>query len=170
MLLYQIRIALKSLRRSPVLTALLIAAIAVGICVSTTFVALRHMLGKDPLPGASLTLYHVRLDSWGGGKAWDPDKPESLPTQLTWKDAQALMRSRIPAHQTATYIASYFVFPEKKAVKPYSDKVRLVGTDFFTMFRLPFRYGGPWGRPADEKPEQVAIIDDETNQKLDRKS
>src|SRR5258705_56207 len=77
MLLYQIRIALKSLRRSPVLTALLIAAIAVGICVSTTFVALRHMLGKDPLPGASLTLYHVRLDSWGGGEAWDPDRRDT---------------------------------------------------------------------------------------------
>ena len=53
MLAYNIRIAAKSLRRNPYLTALLLAAIALGICVSTTFTTLRHAFAKDPLPGKS---------------------------------------------------------------------------------------------------------------------
>src|SRR5437764_10115326 len=141
--------ALKSLRRTPKLTALLIVAIGVGICVSTTFVALRHILGQDPFPGASASLYHVRIDSWGANAAWNPDDPKSIPTQLTYKDAETLMRSTIPARQTATYITNEFVFPDAKAGRPYAATARLVSKDFFGMFRVPFRYGGPWTR-ADE--------------------
>src|SRR2546430_1925201 len=122
MLRYHIKIATKSLRRTPALTALLVSAIAVGICVSTTFVALRHLLGKDPFPGASATLYHVRIDSWGANAAWNPADPKSLPTQLTYKDAETLMRSPIPTHQTPTYIASEFVFPDPKIGRPYSAR------------------------------------------------
>jgi len=36
------------------------------------------------------------------------------------------------------------------------------------MFDVPFRYGGPWDKAADAKPEQVVVIDDATNQKLFR--
>jgi putative ABC transport system permease protein len=31
---------------------------------------------------------------------------------------------------------------------------------------MPFRYGGPWTKEADAKPEQVVVIDHETNEKL----
>src|SRR5436853_49129 len=44
--------------------------------------------------------------------------------------------------------------------------IRLVFGDFFDMFNIKFRYGGPWTKAADAKPEQVVVIDDDTNQKL----
>jgi putative ABC transport system permease protein len=44
--------------------------------------------------------------------------------------------------------------------------VRLVYRDFFDIFEVPFQYGGPWTKEADEKPEQVMVIDDATNRKL----
>ena len=168
MLRYHIKIALKSLRRTPLLTVLLVAAIAVGICVSTTFVALRHLLGKDPFPGASATLYHVRIDSWGANSAWNPVDPKSIPTQLTYKDVQALMHSTIPSRQTPMYITSYFVFPDPKLGRPYSANARVVASDFFTMFRVPFRFGGPWSRAEESKGAHAVVIDDATNQRLFR--
>ncbi|MGZ4810800.1 MAG: ABC transporter permease, partial [Thermoanaerobaculia bacterium] len=64
MLLYNIRIAAKSLRRNPYLTAVLLAAIALGICISTTFTTLRHAFARDPMPDRSDKIFYVRMDNW----------------------------------------------------------------------------------------------------------
>ena len=53
MLAYQIRIALKSLKRNPVLSTLLVAGIALGIAISTSFVTTYYMLSGDPIPEKS---------------------------------------------------------------------------------------------------------------------
>lgn len=169
MLRYNIKIALRSLRRNPVLTALLIGGIALGICVSTAFVALRHFYEEDPLPGRSDEIFYVRLDSWGRDEGFEGGAEtvgSSIPDQVTWRDARGLMRSPIPRRQSATYITRMFVYPDAPAVRPFQPNVRLVSGDFFDMFEMRFRYGGPWTKAADAKPEQVAVIDDATNTKL----
>ncbi|HYI10016.1 MAG TPA: FtsX-like permease family protein [Thermoanaerobaculia bacterium] len=166
MLLYNVKIALKSLRRNPVLTALLISAIALGICVSTTFIALRHVFEKDPLPGRSGQVFNVRLDNWDPQRAYNAEDPNSLPSMISYRDMRALMKSDIPTRQTGTFRASYFIHPDPKAGRPYAEDIRLVFTDFFTMFAVPFQYGGPWDKAADSKPEQVIVIDHATNEKL----
>lgn len=166
MFVYNIRMAIKSLRRNPILTALLIGAISLGICVATTFVALRHMLEKDPLPDKSRTLFNVRLDNWDPTRAYDTEKPDSLPTQITYRDMRALMESKIPTRQTGTFRTRFFVFPDPKVARPYNEDIRMVFSDFFPMFGVPFQYGGPWDKAADTKPEQVIVIDQKTNQKL----
>ena len=79
MFLYNLRIAAKSLRRNPVLTALLVGAIALGICVSTTFIALRHVFEKDPLPGRSGQVFNVRLDNWTRSAPTTPRIPTRCP-------------------------------------------------------------------------------------------
>ena len=163
---YQLKIAAKSLRRNPVLTLLLIAGIALGICVSTAFVTLRHVYSQDPLPGKSDRVFYVRLDSWSADAAYDRDDPASLPDQVTYRDARALMESRVPVRQTPTFITQMFVHPDPKVARPYQPDVRLVFSDFFDMFNLRFRYGGPWTKDADAKPEPVAVIDHETNERL----
>lgn len=166
---YNVKIALRSLRRNPVLTALLIGGIALGICVSTAFVALRHFYEEDPLPGRSDEIFYVRLDSWGRDEAFSGGAEtvgSSIPDQVTWRDARALLRSPIPQRQSATYITRMFVHPDSRSVRPFQPNVRLVSSDFFDMFRMPFQYGGPWTKSADEKPGQVVVIDDATNRKL----
>ena len=166
MLFYNVKIALKSLRRNPILTALLIGAIALGICVSTTFIALRHMLEKDPLPGRSEMLHYVRLDSWDPTRAYVAEDPKSLPSQLTYRDARGLMKSDIPTRQTAMYKTSAFIFPDPKVGRPFSQDIRVTFNDFFGMFDVPFEYGGPWTDAADAKPESVVVIDRAMNEKL----
>lgn len=169
MLLYNLRIAVKSLRRNPVLTAVIIGGIALGICASTTFTTVRHMFARDPLPGKSGNMFYVRMDNW------DPHSPYPtssdtpglpIPTQVTYRDAMALMRSNMPVHQTATFKGTMTVYPDPRVARPSSETIRLCFSDFFTMFDVPFAYGGPWDKRADAKAEQVIVIDDATNQKL----
>jgi len=168
MLTYHLKTAVTSLRRNPILTALLIGAIALGVCVATSFVTLRHLYTQDPLPGKSDKVFYVQLDSWGKASSYSDDDPEKLPDQITYRDARGLMRSPIPARQTATYITSYFVFPDPKVARPFQANVRLAFADFFDMFNVPFEYGGPWTKASDAKPEPVAVIDHDTNEKVFR--
>jgi len=76
MFLYNLRLALLSLRRDPVLTALMIGAVAIGIGMSTTTLAVYHAMSGNPIPDKSSQLYAVQLDSWGPNQPYnDPDEP-----------------------------------------------------------------------------------------------
>ena len=166
MLAYNVRIAFKSLRRNPYLTALLLAAIALGICISTTFTSLRHAFAKDPLPGHSSKLFYVRMDNWDPAQPYPGEDPHSLPPQISYRDMQELMKSQIPTRQSGSFTSRLFVTPDPKIGRPYDEGVRLVFSDWFAMFEAPFQYGGAWDHKADAKPEAVAVIDDATNKKL----
>ncbi|HEX7677850.1 MAG TPA: ABC transporter permease, partial [Thermoanaerobaculia bacterium] len=99
MLLYNVRIAIKSLRRNPVLTAVIIGGIALGICASTTFTTVRHMFARDPLPGKSDKLFYVRMDNWDPHAPYPANQGSSgatIPPKISYRDAMALMRSNIP--------------------------------------------------------------------------
>ena len=168
MLLYHIRIGLKSLRRNPVLTAIIIAGVAVGICIATTITTVRHMFSKDPLPGKSERLFYVRMDNWDPATPY-PDNdndPHTVPTQIALRDAMELMRSDIPVHQTPMYVSRAVIFPDRNTARPYNENLRMTFGDFFPMFNVPFEYGGGWDRRADNTVEAVAVIDHETNEKL----
>lgn len=171
MLAYNTRIATKSLKRNPVLTAIIIAGIALGICATTTFTTVRHMFARDPLPGKSDKLFYIRMDNWDPASAYPtsdtgPKNPHPLPPSLTFRDVNELMRSNIPARQTPSYFAQLAVYPDRRISRPYQAMVRLVGSDFFPMFEVPFQYGHGWDKHADATAEQVVVIDNATNQKL----
>jgi putative ABC transport system permease protein len=164
MLLYHVRIALKSLRRSPGLSAVIVGGIALGIGVASLFSTIRHSMAKDPIPGKSDVLHWVRLDSWDPAKAHP--NPDGIPPQLAYRDAMELMKSDIPARHTAMFKTQLYVFPEAKVARPKRTLIRLCYADFFPMFEVPFKYGSGWDRKADEGPEQVVVIDEETNDLL----
>jgi len=170
MLTYNTRIALKSLRRHPLLTAIVIAGIALGICASTTFTTVRHMYARDPLPGRSDRLFYIRLDNWDPARPYPAGdgttKRPQVPPQITYRDAVELLRSKIPLRNSAAYVTTLPIFPEKSVSRPYTDNVRLCTSDFFPMFELPFRYGQPWDHRADAKAEQVVVLSDAANQKI----
>jgi putative ABC transport system permease protein len=170
-LAYNTRIATKSLKRNPVLTAIIIAGIALGICATTTFTTVRHMFARDPLPGKSDKLFYVRMDNWDPANAFPqnedgPKNPHPIPPLLSFRDVNELMRSNIPARQTPSYFSQMAVYPERRISRPYQAMVRLVASDFFPMFEVPFQYGHGWDKRADANAEQVLVIDNATNQKL----
>jgi len=162
MLLYNVRLAWKSVQRYPVLSGLILLGIALGVGVSTTFITAYHVLARDPVPGKSGSLYYVRMDSWGA-----PDTPfrQDPPPLVTWRDALELLKSRIPVRSTATFSSRATLFPAGSE-RPSRESVRLATADFFPMFAVPFRYGGPWSREADARPESVAVISSALNDRL----
>ena len=109
MILYNMRIALKSLKRSPILSAVIVGAVMLGITVSTIFSTIRHSFAKDPIPQKSSVLYNIRIDSWDPLRPYVPERPDIPPTQLTYRDMTALMKSTIPVRQTGMFKSNLWV-------------------------------------------------------------
>ena len=166
MLLHNIWIAWKSLKRSPTLSVLIVACIALGIAFATTFATVRHAFTRHPLPDKEAVLRYIRLDNWDPRQAYPGDSPDALPPQLTYRDAMELRRSTLPARQTATFRARLTVIPDATVARPTREDVRLAESDFFEMFQVPFRYGGAWTREADTKLEQVVVLSERLNERL----
>ncbi len=165
MLGYQLRVAWKSARRNPGHTALVLGGIAVGVAVSTLFAATRHSFARDPIPEKSGVLYYVRMDNWDPLKPYPGEVPRP-PTQITYRDMNAIMRSRIPARQAGMFKAMLYLYPDPQLGRPTRELVRMTFADFFPMFNVPFRYGSGWDRKADERPERVVVLSEELNDRL----
>ena len=166
MILYNVRLGLKSLRRNPWLTLLTISGIALGITVATTLATTRHVIARPPLPDKKSTLHYVRLDNWDPERPYPGDDPKALPTQITYRDMVELMHSEIPVRQTGSFKTTLAVFPAEGKGRPSREYVRMVFSDFFPMFEVPFEYGTAWGRDADEHAGHVAVISAAMNDRL----
>lgn len=166
MLLHNIWIAWKSLKRSPVLSVLIVLCIGIGIAFATTFAAVRHAFTRHPLPTQEGRLHYVRLDNWDPRQPYPGNEANALPPQISFRDATELHRAAIPVRRTASFRTRAFVFPDASVSRPFQENIRVVDADFFTMFEVPFRYGGGWDRAADAKPEQVVVLSSAMNDRL----
>ncbi len=166
MFAYQLRLAWNSLLRNPVLSLLIVGGIALGIAVSMTFVTAYYHVAGDPIPRKSHRLFYVQLDFWNPDRPWDDDDPTEPPNQLTYRDALAIHASRIPTLETAMYKTYLTIHPERAAERPFREETRMCHRDFFAMFDVPFRFGGPWSAEADAGPQQVVVLGDQINRRL----
>lgn len=166
MLAYQIRIALKSLRRNPALSVLMVCAIGLGIAVSSAFITTYYLMAGDPIPDKSDQLFYVEIDTWDPDSPFDDDYPERPPNQVSYRDLRAIMESDIPTYQSGMFKSSLTIQPEGENESPYRASSRLCFAGFFPMFEVTFEFGGPWGSSVDENLEPVVVINGETNRKL----
>ena len=163
---YHLRMALKSLRRNPILSTVMIGAIGLGIGVSTTFVTAHYVLSMNPQPQKNDILFYVELDSWDPNRPWSDNDPTKAPNQITYRDMTGIMKSKIPTHQGGSFKASLYVHPDPKIGRPFKVISRMCFSDFFNLFDVPFEYGAGWDRKADSGPDPVVVLSQETNQKL----
>ena len=166
MLLYNLRIALLSLKRNRILSTVIVGGIALGIAVSTMFSTMRHAFAKDPIPAKSDILHYVRMDSWDPLKPYPGDDPTRPPTQITYRDMVEIMKSGLPVRQSGMFKSNLLLFPSKDVGRPRKVLTRMCFADFFPMFEVPFKYGSGWDKRADEGPEPVVVLDAETNDLL----
>jgi putative ABC transport system permease protein len=166
MLAYHFRLALKSLRRNPVVAALMIGAIALGVGVCITTLTVYRLMSGNPLAHRNDVVYSVTLDSWDPQRPWRDEQPELPPHELTFRDAQALYQSDIPDREVMMYKGSFVVEPAPKTgAKPFLITSRLTTKDFFAMFDVPFLYGSGWDQAADDSAQRVVVLSKETNEK-----
>jgi putative ABC transport system permease protein len=165
---YHLRLGLKSLRRNPVLTALMIGAIGLGIAVCLTTLNVYSMVSGNPLAARNDLEYAVQVDSWDPNEGWDKDRPGLAPYEMTYRDAQAVYESEIPDRKVIMRKGAFVLASadEKSEAKPYIVLARLTTPDFFSMFAVPFKYGAGWDTEAERNAEPVIVLGEEANQKL----
>ena len=163
---YNLRLAFNSMRRNPIMTTLMIAAIAVGIGVSMTTLTVYHMMSSDPIPQKSDVLFAVTMDSWNPLRPFDEDQPERAPHQLTFHDAERLVALGEGKRQTAMFESSLIIEPLSDEDLPFEAGARVAYSDFFTMFNVPFIFGGGWDKSADTAAEPVVVLSRQLNERL----
>ncbi|XOV77604.1 MAG: ABC transporter permease [Aestuariibacter sp.] len=161
---YYIKLAMLSIKRNPILSALMVTAIALGIGACMTTITVNYLMSNNPIKHKSDVLFHVQLDNWSPYEA--AREPNEPPTQLTWTDANNLMKAKKGFRQAAMARSGGVIEPEDPDVKPYQSSIRLTYGDFFSMFDVPFIYGTGWSESADVNHEQVVVIDRETNDEI----
>ena len=164
---YYLDLALRSFRRSPALTALMVLAIALGIGASMTTLTVYHVLSADPIPGKSDRLFYVQLDAQASGSAPLGSEP---PLQLSRFDAEAMLRDKRGLRQAMMTGGNVAVQPAQQPqqgdIKPFFATARYTSADFFPMFDTPFRYGRAWSTEDDAASARVAVISESLNQRL----
>jgi len=164
---YYFRLALRSLKRNVVLTALMIAAIGVGIGASMTTLTLFRAMASDPIPQKSAQLFEPQIDNWGPLKHGEvTGESGSLPEQVSYTDAMAWMNAHAARRQTAMYATSLALTPSNPDVRPFQIPARATFSDFFPMFDVPFLFGGPWNSADDADHADVVVITRDLNDKV----
>ena len=152
MLGYYLRLALRSLRRTPVITALMVIAIGLGIGASMTMITVLHVMSGDPLPDRSDTIFYPHID------ATPLDLTDGPTNDLTWPDAMALLEHGPATHQAAMAGATLLVRPEGKDRQPFYDIGRYTTPDFFSLFGVPFVEGGGWSAADEAARARVVVL------------
>mgnify|MGYP001817747480 FL=1 len=164
MLRYYFRLGLLSIRANPALSALMVAAIAIGIGACMTIVAVRHVMADNPIEHKNDRLFHVQVDNWNPNDPYrEPNEP---PEQVTYLDATALLEAGRAHRQVISFKSDRVVQPDDDEILPFQETVRATSADFFAMFDVPFKYGSGWDAEADRSEDRVAVLSEAMNDRL----
>jgi len=162
MLAYYLQLGLRSLRRNPALTVLMVMAIGFGVAASMITYAVFRAVSGNPIPDKSAQLFTPQIDAWGPRQNLQGEPAEAL----GYLDAEALMRAHKARRQTLLYPVSLAVMPDGRRDLPLQAAGYAVTADFFTMFDVPFRHGGGWSAQDDDARAGSVVLSGEFNQKL----
>ena len=158
---YYLRLAVRSVLHTPWISALMVLAIGLGIGACVTTLTIYRLLAGDPLPGRSHLLYYPQLDPTAGAQV-----PSAPPDMMDYTSAVALWRSRRAERQAIMTNAPLKIMPVDATQSAYMTGMEATTRDFFPMFEVPFRYGGPWSADDDEGRARVAVISQRLNRRL----
>ena len=159
---YYFQLGLRSLRRNPALTALMVMAIGFGVAASMITYSVFRAVSGNPIPDKSSQLFTPQIDSWGPQQNLKGEPAEAL----NYADAMALMRAHEAKRQTLLYPVLMSVIPGGDRDLPLPVNGYAVYSDFFPMFEVPFRYGGGWSAQDDQARSSEVVISTQLNQKL----
>lgn len=164
MFAYYLQLGLRSLRKNPLLTLLMVLAIGCGVAASMTTYSVFRATSNNPIPQKSSQLYVPQIDNWGP-EAQQDNKGEP-PNAITYTDAINLMRDKRATRQTALFPAAVSIVPADPSMLPFRETSYAWYADAFPMFDIPFLYGHGWTADEDASHAAVAVIGKELNEKL----
>jgi putative ABC transport system permease protein len=155
MFTYYVGSAWRGLRRSPILTALMVVAIGLGIGGSMTMLTVLHVMTADPVPGRSTRLFYPQIDPRDMQGYTEGDEPLK---QMAWVDAMNLLHARKGVRQAAMSGGTVTIVPPQGVAQAFNADARFTTSDFFAMFGVPFADGGGWQPAEDDRRARVAVI------------
>ncbi|MBD8525199.1 ABC transporter permease [Pseudomarimonas arenosa] len=155
MWLYYVKLGVISLRRNPVLTVLMVMTLAAGVAASVATLTILNGMSGDPIPHKSERLLVPLIDNQAGDRGNVDRDP---PSQLTWRDAEALWTAAAASRQTPLWGLGPSIDPGRKDMPLFFTDGLAVGRDFFAMFETPMIHGSAWSAEDDRRGAQLAVI------------
>lgn len=161
MIAFHLRMAWRSLRRTPGVTVAMVAALSLGIGTWYT----QHQVFaffETHWPVPRRDLHNLALER-GDATAPGRDIPLLSSVLLTPHDAEGVLGSGAARLETMTFAAPAILEPEGRPAE--TVVVRYATRDLFALFDLGFREGGPWSAAADAgllggRPVDEAVLDE----------
>lgn len=163
MFTYYFMLGVRSLRRNPALTALMVLTLAIGVAASVSTLTIMHMMSGDPIPEKSDRLFVPFVDN-GPLEGWVPG--EDTDDQLSYPDAVNLLKSGQGERRTAMYAVQMPVEPPRKDLPAFSAAGIAPTRDFFAMFNVPFLHGQAWTESDDARGADVVVLGRATAERL----
>ncbi|PUA29179.1 MAG: hypothetical protein B0W54_00800 [Cellvibrio sp. 79] len=162
---YQCQLALRAIRKTPILSSVMIFILATGVAVTTICYTHYYHLKKNPLAHKDNSLFLLQTDSWDEKNQYE-GTPNHLPPLHSYRDSIALLASDIPLRKTAITKWGGSMHNPEIQQKAIFVRGNIVTRDFFSMFEREFIYGATWNATADQQFQNVIVINEDVNQKL----
>ena len=154
---YYLRLGLRSLRRNPALTALMVLTLAVGVAASIATLTILHAMSSDPIPGKSARLFIPLLDN-GPAEGYNPAEQRWVPPQISYRDARNLVAGMPAARRTVFYPIAAPIEPPQRELPVMESRGFAVTRDFFPMLDAPFQHGQAWSEADDKAGSDVVVL------------
>ncbi|QYJ74625.1 ABC transporter permease [Shewanella sp. FJAT-52076] len=153
-------LAWRSIRKTPMMSLLMVFAISIGIGITIMTLNVHQLMANNPAGDRSDKLYSVNL--WSQG----PDSWDEFAVNLSFQDVMNLRKSDAAPRKAAMIATGMALTSTNPEVEPKLEHVRATDRDFFAMFSVPFLFGGPWEAGADSEPARVVVIGKTINDAL----
>jgi putative ABC transport system permease protein len=161
---YYFNLGVRSLRRNPALTALMVLTLAIGVAASVSTLTILHMMSGDPIPQKSDRLFVPIFDLAPVDNYKPGDKLRE--SQVSYPDVMNLLKSGQGVRRTGLFGISAPIEPPRKDLPAFSASGMAPTRDFFAMFDVPFLHGQAWSAQDDERGADVVVLSREIAEKL----
>lgn len=164
MLGYYFMLGVRSLRRNPLLTSLMVLILAVGVAASVSTLTILHIMSGDPIPHKSDRLIVPMVDNAPADNYRPGD--ERGDDQISYKDAVALLASGQGNRRTVIRGVGGPLEPQRKDIPIFASSGLSLTNDFFAMFEVPFKHGSAWSAADDKAGADVMVLSAQLAEKL----
>jgi putative ABC transport system permease protein len=162
---YYFKLGVRSLRRNPALTALMVLTLAIGVAASVSTLTILHAMSSNPIPHKSDRLFVPLIDN-GPLEGYNPANPERGNDQLSYIDANNFLRHGPGERRTALYGVGLPLEPARKDLPVMSLDGLAPTRDFFAMMDVPFLHGQAWSEADDKAGADVVVLSHDLSEKL----
>jgi putative ABC transport system permease protein len=164
MLSYYFQSGLRSLRRNPLLTGLMILTLAMGVAGSVATLSILHMMSNDPIPHKSARLLSPVIDN-GPAENFRPGD-EVADKQMAYLDVRNLLNGQQGLRRAGVFGIRGGIEAPRPDLPTLAVGGLAVSTDYFAMFETPFLYGAAWSAKDEANAAQIMILSRRQSEKM----